>query len=195
METQQINTLKDYPGKQNTHKTIGLLALLCSLLVLVSACGSLVPQTVTMNASWAQYYRSMKDLKQHSDVAVRGFVSQIAPAVKTSDGLVYSMVTITVNHVLWSHQKKTFPRTITIQQTGGEVDNVTYVTDDDPLFKMNEQVILFLQEFQPGQFRVSGGPSGRFIVKNGIVTPVAPDAVKLSANTNETQFSADLQNP
>ena len=194
MEIRPQDKRKGHPSQRRKNRAIGFLALMLGLLVFISACGSLFPQTVTVHPSWAQYYRLMKDLKQHSDFAVRGTISQIPAAVKSPDGYVYSMVTVSVGHVLWNSQHKTMPATIAVEQIGGEVENVTYVNPDDPLFKMNEQVILFLQEYQPGKFRITGGPSGRFTVTNGVVAPVVTDGVQLPGNTNETQFASDVQN-
>jgi len=194
METQYRTEYTNHHSQQRKSRVIGFLALMLGALVLVSACSLLVPQTVTMNVHWAQYYRSMKDLKQHSDFAVRGFISYIAPAAKSADGAVYDMVTVSVTRILWNPTHKTVPATFAVEQLGGNVDNVTYVTPDDPLFKMNEQVILFLQEYQPGKFRIAGGPTGRFTVANGIVKPIVTDGVQLPGNTSEAQFALDLQN-
>lgn len=194
MQAQFQDEHRNHPNKQRRKKALGFLALLLGVLVLTSACGSLSPQTVTMHASWAQYYHTMKDLKQHSDFAVRGTISQIAPAVKPANSPVYSMVTVSVTHVLWNPEHKTMPSTIVVEQVGGEVNNVTYQVDDDPLFKMNEQVILFLQEYQPGQYRIAGGPTGRFKITNGVVIPTVMDGVQVSSSTNEIQFATDIQN-
>ena len=171
-----------------------LFALTFGMLISLNGCfSSSPPQVVTLDASWAEYYNSLKDLKQHSDIAVNGTISSIAPAFKPADGPVYSMVTITIHKVLWKRSPATSPSTITFEQTGGTYNNVTYQITDDPLFHVKDQAILFFKEYSPGKYRVSGGPSGRFSIKNGIVHPIVSDGVKLTNATDASHFATALQ--
>lgn len=187
---------------REARKRVSLVSLIllfastsCSL-VLLSACSSssTTPRVVTLEASWAEYYTSLKDLKQHTDIAVLGSISSIAPAVKPADGgPVYSMVTVTVNRVLWKHNQSTSPSAITFQQTGGTYKNVTYQISDDPLFHIGDQTILFFTEYSPGKYRVSGGPTGHFSVENGMVRPIVSDGAQLPASTDVSHFVTALQ--
>ena len=80
-----------------------------------------------MEASWAEYYDSVPELKAHGDLAVVGTVSAIAPTVQPERGPVYSMVTLTVEHTLWSRTPGTAtPATVTFQETGGTYQGVTF---------------------------------------------------------------------
>ncbi|GCE15461.1 hypothetical protein [Tengunoibacter tsumagoiensis] len=184
---------------QGSGKIIGSLALMLSLLILMSACSEASSsqtssQTVTMHTSWAEYYTSLKELKQHSDVVVRGTIAEIGTTYKPTDGPVYTPVTVSITQIISKPQNEDIPAKISLVQTGGKYKNVTYQVDDDPLFQKGEQVILFLKEYKPGKFRISGGPTGRFKIANGTVLPVVSDGVQLSPSTTDTQFASNLQN-
>ncbi len=190
---------KRHLNKRVNGKIIGGLVLMLSILMLVSACSQSSasqssPQRVTLQSSWAEYYTSLKDLKQHSTIVVRGTISQFALAVKPADGPVYTPVSVSITRVLWNPHNQTAPTSVSLVQTGGMYNNSIYQVDDDPLFQTGEQVILFLKEYQPGQFRIIGGPTGRFKIVNSTATPIVSDGVKLPTTTNEAQFASDLQN-
>jgi hypothetical protein len=61
--------------------------------------------------------------------------------------------------------------TLTLLQTGGKTNGVTYQVGDDPLFKVGDEAVLFLKEGTPGIYHVVGGPNGRYSVSDGTVTP------------------------
>ena len=173
-----------------------LLPLLGTMVVLgicLSGCGS-GNQTVKVDVSWAQHYTSFKDLKHNSDIAINGDVTNIGDSVKPVDGsLVYSDVTVTVTKVLWNaHSQKTVSPTILFHENGGTYQGTTYIVNDDPLYQVGQHVILFFTEYSPGNYRVAGGPTGRFLVTNGVVKPITSDGVQLAPNTNEHQFAQAL---
>ncbi|HEU5374733.1 MAG TPA: hypothetical protein VFV38_04775 [Ktedonobacteraceae bacterium] len=172
-----------------------LFTLIFSLLLTLVACApsSSSPQVVTLDASWAEYYTSLSDLKQHSDIAVRGTISYIAPTVKPANGPVYSMVTVKISQAIWNRHHTPVSPTITFEQTGGTYNHVTYQVSDDPLFHVGDQVILFFKEYSPGKYRISGGPTGRFSIQNGVVRPIVSDGVKLSGSPDASHFAAELQ--
>jgi hypothetical protein len=80
---------------------------------------------------------------------------------------------------------------ITFQRTGGTYNGVTFEIDDDPLFHAGDDVVLFFVEYEPGQYRVSGGPTGRFeVVDQGReVRSTVVDGVKLPAGTSLDAFA------
>lgn len=163
------------------------------LLLCLSGCGN---QTVIGHVSWAQYYTSFKDLKLHSDFAVSGTITQIGTAVKPADGsFPYSDVTLSVKSVLWNaHPQKTVPPTLLFHENGGKAqDGTTYVIEDDPLYQVGQQVILFFTEYSPGQYRVTGGPTGRFVTESKQVKPIVPNGVQLSSGMNENGFENTLK--
>jgi hypothetical protein len=151
------------------------------------------PRIVEMGASWAEYYRSMSDLKAHADLAVVGTVSSIAPAVRPQGAPVYQMVTVAVEGTSWARAQGTSaPSSVTFEQTGGTYQGVTYQVDDDPLFHVGDRAVLFFTEYSPGKYRVTGGPTGRFGIVGGQVRATVPDGVQVAPGTAESAFTATL---
>lgn len=147
------------------------------------------PFVVKLGASWAEYYRSMTDLKQHCDFGIVGTVSVVAPAVKPQIGPVYQMVTVNVDHVAWTKSASySVPATVTFEQTGGVYQNVTYIVDDDPLFQLGESVVVFFKEYSPGHYRVAGGPTGRFSLSGDAVSAVLKDGIQVPTGTSVTDL-------
>ncbi len=147
-----------------------------------------------MDASWAQYYTSLKDLKKHADFAVSGDITKIGAGVQPSDGsMVYSNVTLTVKNVSWNaHPQKTVPPTILFHANGGNYNGKTYILDDDPMYHVGQHVVLFFTEYSPGKYRVPGGPTGRFLIENNQVKPIVTNGVQLSPSTDEKSFTNSL---
>jgi hypothetical protein len=147
------------------------------------------PQKVMMAASWAEYYTSIAELKAHGDLAVVGTVSTIAPTVQPDRGPAYSMVTLSVERTLWTRASTTAtPATVTFKETGGTYDGVTYEIEDDPLYNVGDRVVMFFTEYSPGQYRVTGGPTGRFTVSGSRIVPTVKDGVQVVAGTSESAF-------
>src|SRR6266446_1772843 len=177
-----------HPGKRNSLLALAGVAVI--LLLCLSGCGNGV-QTVKTEASWAQYYTSLKDLKHNSDVAVSGDITQIGSTIQPGDvSPVYSDVTLMVKKVFWNaHPQKTVPPTIHFHENGGTYNGTTYVLDDDPLYQIGQHVVLFFTEYSPGKYRVTGGPTGRFIIENNQVKPIVSNGVQLPPNTDENGFA------
>ena len=169
-------------------------AAAAAALCAVSACSASSPQTsaapklVSIDASWAEYYHSMSALKAHSDVAVEGTITKasVEPRASSTD-VPYTDFQFTVGSTLLDPRHKIAaataakPAVLTIHQTGGTVDDTTFQVDDDPLFKVGQKYVLFLQEYSPGHYKVAGGPTGRFTVAaSGAIAPIVSDGVKFS---------------
>jgi hypothetical protein len=145
------------------------------------------PKVVNMDASWARYYRSMADLKAHTDVAVEGTITKATqePGASTTS-TPFTDFQFTVAATLYDPGHRAAataggPETLTIHQTGGIVDGEQFQIDDDPLFKVGEKYVLFLHEYATGHYMVVGGPTGRFAVgDSGAITPIVSDGVKFS---------------
>ncbi|UKA63037.1 hypothetical protein [Arthrobacter sp. FW306-04-A] len=136
--------------------------------------------TVGMDASWAEGYNNLADLKAHSKLAVQGTFTRIIAqsSIKT---IPVTDFEFTVDKVLHDPgHLVTAGAKLTVRQAGGTVDGVLHQIADDPLFKISENAVLFLKQPEPGLFYVVGGPSGRFEVANGKVSPFAPDGAKFS---------------
>ncbi|HWG25902.1 hypothetical protein [Actinospica sp.] len=167
-------------------------AVAATLLGTLAACSNSVtqvaPKVVNMDASWAHYYRSMADLKAHTDVAVEGTITKATQepgASTTSAPFTDFQFTVTADLYDPGHRAAAStsgtPVTLSIHQTGGAVNGEVYQFDDDPLFKVGERYVLFLREYAPGHYMVAGGPTGRFSVSgSGAITPIVTDGVKFT---------------
>ncbi|GHO51965.1 hypothetical protein [Ktedonobacter robiniae] len=157
------------------------------------------PQIVHLDMSWSKNYHTLKDLKQDAGVAVHGTITRIINQEVDSAGIPYTNFEFTVSHIAHDPAKSLTKNAvvggatrITIHQTGGVVNNTHYESSDDPLFQVGEQYILFLKEYKPGFYYVIGGPTGRFKVQNGAVSPMNNDGVPFSGSQDD--FDKNLQN-
>jgi hypothetical protein len=136
-----------------------------------------------MHASWATYYLDLPGLINASDVVVVGTVSEILPPQRHGQDpndpqYLTTESVVTISDVLTNPgQEAISDSQLTVVQTGGMTDNVLYQVDDDPIFKPNETLVLFLVRNAGGTYRTAGGPSGRFEVSHGRVTASADNAV------------------
>lgn len=142
------------------------------------------PKTVIIDASWATYYSTMAKLRASADIVVRGTIEQAFPAVENkkpgeADGYYTTDFRVNVTGDLLNRHDNNVNSALIVTQTGGvaKAYGVVYETRDDPLFNVGDDVILFLIQYAPGKYRVSGGPSGRFSVTSGSVSAIVKDGV------------------
>ncbi|WP_059390198.1 hypothetical protein [Arthrobacter sp. Hiyo1] len=148
--------------------------------------------TMGMDASWAEGYNNLADLKAHSAIAVQGSFTRVIAqsSIKT---IPITDFEFTVDKVLNDPgHLVTAGAKLTVRQTGGTVDGVLHQTTDDPLFKISENAVLFLKQPEPGLFYVVGGPTGRFEIVNGKVSPAARDGAKFAGSPAD--FAAAVKN-
>ena len=148
---------------------------------------SAAPKVVSMDASWAEYYKSMSALKAHTDVAVEGTITKATFDPRASaTATPFTDFQFTVESTYFDPHSRiaataSKPAVLTIHQTGGTVNGTTYQVDDDPLFQIGQKYVLFLREYSPGHYTVVGGPTGRFAVAaSGAVTPIVSNGVKFT---------------
>jgi len=135
------------------------------------------------SASWAEWYSSLEALRQHTDFVVLGSVSSVVAS--DTKPIPSTTVGVAVRTVLWQRDpKRTLPDTVQFQHNPE--------LKDDPAVPPDATIIVCLTEFSPGAYRVTGGPSGRFEVKDGKVTAVVPNGVELGADVNVQTFRALL---
>lgn len=149
------------------------------------------PEVVNMDASWAVEYHSLAELKDHADLVVEGRFARVVRQTQDAKGVPSTDFTFDVDKVLddRGHRVAGAGSTVSVHQTGGLVDKVLHQISDDPLFQVGEHSVLFLTEYEPGHYRVIGGPTGRFTVKDGTLGPVNDEGVKFSG-TPESFASA-----
>lgn len=159
-------------------------------------------QGCDIEVSWARFYSSLTELKRATelDLAVQGTFTAVqatqgdAPSAGPSTPLMtdfsftISKVLLDPHHVLGGSSSS-----ITIRQAGGQIGATVHQVCGDPLFRVDETAILFLHHSDAGQYFVMGGPSGRFVVHDGLVQPVNDEGVRLPAGLTEQQFYTMVQ--
>jgi hypothetical protein len=175
-------------------KWLILLLSICGVVVM-SGCGqSQAPQatkgTLTIHqakASWAVLYHDFKSLKQNADLVVAGTIVGVSKL--TGDPpLVFTQFIFQITRTIWNPKHLAASNQVIVNQTGGIVGNDLYEIRDGPLFQQGEAMILFLRQYEPGLFSVIGGPSGRFELHNGMVTPINDEGVRFTAPMPEADF-------
>lgn len=194
------------------------IVLACSLLVsvalLLGSCGTGVAQhstatdattvplvgyhpdkTVTYGASWAGSAHDLQSLKRDADLSVEGTITKVSGVTTDQGGIVFTDFVLAVTTTLLDpgRRVKSANTTIIIHQTGGMVGSTLFQMEDDPLFQVGEQAILFLHEYSPGYYFVLSGPVGRFVVRNGLVSPINDEGIALDAPLSVAAFITKVQ--
>ena len=156
------------------------LLALGSLLLIVSTLGLGLqqltkPPVLTSNieymlVDWAEYYRSIEEMAQASevDVIARGVIKDVE-----YEG--FGITTAKSKYLFkphWIIQGLSTARPVWVHQTGGLTSlGETYMPYSDPLMQVGDELILFLKERirEPDTYWVVGGPQGRFVVQGGRV--------------------------
>lgn len=158
-----------------------------ALLIASAGCASgKHPQRhVTLSASWAVEYQSFSALKHNADLAVQGEFERTMRVTKDEHGVPYTDFGFTVQRILLGPRSGSLVAvggTVEIHQTGAASSDVITDVDDDPLFRVGDQAVLFLHEYSPGKYFVIGGPTGRFSIVNGAVKPINDQGVPFSGD-------------
>ena len=138
------------------------------------------------SASLAEYYTTLWDLKQHSDLGVLGRVEAIG-ATENMPGDP-GRVTVSVTQVLWQAAGVQPPKSVSFLVLRGGEDG----DSEGVLPKVGDPLIVFLREYATGMYRESGAGSGRFRIDTGIVKPVVSNAVQLDPETDVATFESLL---
>lgn len=150
-----------------------------------------------MDASWARGFDTLKRAKYASDGVVLGTITARAQVQRDKVGIVYTDFAFHIDRVMWDPHHKLGSPNIMLHQTGGVINTTRFEIDDDPLFQIGEQAILFLVVYSPGHAYVNGGPTGRFLVQHGVVRPRDSQsgmAIYIGHPVSESAFLTEIQN-
>ncbi len=142
-------------------------------------------------ASWPVLYHDLGSLKQAADLAVLGTVTG-TPSTTIDQGLPFTDFNVRVERVLHDSAHRLVGTSVTVHQTGGLFNGKQVEVEDDPLLRPGERVVVFLHEYRPGSYFIIGGPSGRFRVQNGVVTPINDEGVVCTSPPSEAEFLAQV---
>ncbi len=136
---------------------------------------------VISSPSWAVWFTTLPDLAARTDLAVAGTVTKVVSVENIgsdpTSGILQTTYDFTVNRTLIGSKSGV----IQISQTGG-IDNqhkIVLDVEDDPRFTVGESAVLFLTEVKPGLYAVQGGPTGRFRLNDGMITPVTTAGIPM----------------
>lgn len=150
-------------------------------------------QTATIDASWSVNYKDLKSLKAASTVVVEGKITAVAgETLDTATHIPFTDFTLSVDKAVYDPHGHVHGFRVIVHQTGGIVNNTLFQVDDDPLFQVGEQVVLFLHEYAPDMYFVVGGPTGRFEVRSGKVSAGGSTGVTLPSSTSLDAFLAQV---
>lgn len=173
-----------------------LLLLVFALLALAgcgvsSNGGASAPTVKTLDASWVGY-KNMHDLKAASNLAVLATIGSVQGVTHDEHHTPYTDFSVTVERVLWN-PKHLDVNAVSLHQTGSLEGSTLTQFDDDPLFKSGEVLVLFLRQYAPAHFFVTGGPQGRWEVDTaGIAHPMS-DGLTGQHPLSVTQLDQEIQ--
>lgn len=158
------------------NKKVGLL-LASLLIVSIGVYFAVVPQQgkgTEINYLEADLlvYSSLSEVKEASDLIIVGRVTgaefwrlvldepQFAPLPMTD-------FTVKIEQVILGDTEGL--TSITVEMTGGTLEDETWVIRGNPLMKVSNRNVLFLRRVEKGRYILSGGPTGRYIIEKGRV--------------------------
>ena len=130
-----------------------------------------------MTAQWADNYPTVGAMARDVDAVVLATVEDTRPGrtVFMADGrdpLPFTLVDLAVERVIRGEVEDL----ITVEQTGGSVDDMAYYVDGDGgLYQHGERVLLFLNQQPDSGYYYLVNPQGRFGVVDNELYAVVPD--------------------
>jgi hypothetical protein len=105
---------------------------------------------------------STERLARQADAVFVGKVREMKSEWTKNRGSIVTRVTLGVGQVIKGQPSTT---TVTIVTPGGEIDGVGELYTHMASFKQQEEVVVFLERSQTGEYRVAGGSQGKFTVE------------------------------
>ena len=107
------------------------------------------------------------NLTKQSDVIVVGKVGHLTSAWTEGKKMIETRVSVSVDQTIKGSIEE---RSITVVVPGGEIDGVGEWYSHTPRFGQDEDIVLFANKDQSGQYRVSGGEFGKVVIKKDVKT-------------------------
>lgn len=127
-------------------------------------------ETVSMHASWCDYYGGIEDLCKAENLDLIARVKIDNGKQEDKNGLMMTTFAANVEELIYGSDEDI----VNIIMTGGvDHDNKTiYEISDDPLMQKDDEFIIFARKNESGTYTVLGGPQGRFIIESDTVYPL-----------------------
>ena len=110
---------------------------------------------------------STEELTQQSEIVARGKVREIKSQWEGNRERIVTYVAIQVDEYLKGNGPG---REMTVVTPGGEIDGVGELYTHTATFRQDEEVVVFAKKDAKGQYRVSGGPQGKFKIEKDETT-------------------------
>ena len=104
------------------------------------------------------------EVAREAGYVVRGHVVDTFSAWDSAHEVIYTYATVRVQRYFG---EATGPDTLVVREVGGTVDGYTQEAIGFPMIRQNEQVVLFLSQWEDSaDYRIHGYNQGKFLVRN-----------------------------
>jgi hypothetical protein len=134
-----------------------------SKVVVRTLCASILAVAGLISAHAQASSTSTEHLARQADAVFVGKVREMKSEWTRNRASIVTRVTLGVGQVIKGQPSTT---TVTIVTPGGEVDGVGELYTHMASFKQQEEVVVFLERAQTGEYRVAGGSLGKFTVEH-----------------------------
>lgn len=114
-------------------------------------------------ASAQQKAKALDELAKEADVIAVGRVTALTSEWDEGKTRIYTRVTLAVDEFLKEGSERS--KVVAILTPGGEVGDVGELYTHVPVFKANEEVVVFLRTVDRGVYRVAAGTQGKYAVE------------------------------
>ena len=133
-----------------------------------------------MHASWADHYSSLGQMVNDVDAVVLATVIGTQPGrevlTASQQPLPFTLVSLKADEIIRGYEFIAEGQTITLEQTGGEINGqALYFNDDGGFYTPGGKELLFLKRQEDTGYYYLVNPQGRFKVKDDQLLAVAPD--------------------
>jgi hypothetical protein len=131
-----------------------------ALAIILILCASLTVVGTAADATQVRY-KSVEQLGSESAAVVRGKVTSVQPFWNAKRTKIFTETTIEVDE----SYKGSDQGVVRLLQLGGEVDGIRVTVHGALKWRIDEEVVVFLEPYQNGAYHVSGFSQGKFEVE------------------------------
>jgi hypothetical protein len=132
------------------------------------------------------------ELAKRAEVVAVGKMTGLVSEWNETRTMIRTRVTVTVDQYV---KGGVSANTLTIYVPGGEVGGVGEVYSDMPIFRRDEDVVVFAERDKQNRYRVTAGPQGKLTLKRDAITGkvMVSAGRSLDELTKEVKRAAQVQ--
>lgn len=134
-----------------------------------------------------QKQKALEEEAREADVVAIGRVTALKSEWDEGKTRIYTRVTFAVDEYLKEGAERS--KAVTILTPGGEVGDVGELYTHAPVFKQNEEVVVFLRSADHGVYRVASGTQGKFNIE---ADPVSGERI-VAGKYKVSEFAATVR--